>query len=324
MPLAAAIALAGLVSAPLAAGLTPASVPTPPVAAAHGAECHDAESSARVRAGSGSEEPNDVSLAETRAARQELSERLAALAPRSRSRGEGREPTVTVDVHAHVITGADGVTGAVDASAIEEQIAVFNAVFSEGTLGENSADDFTFVLSSTDYTANDDWYNWSSDDDEVEAKTALTRGGADDLNLYLPDLGPDLLGYATYPWEAPSATDGVVLDSGTLPGGDQALYNLGDTAVHEVGHWLGLFHTFENGCEEPGDGVDDTPFQADGDNVTSCDESLDTCTQPGSDPVHNYMSYGNDICIDHFTAGQRAIMADSWRAFREPSVQPQP
>jgi hypothetical protein len=110
-----------------------------------------------------------------------------------------------------------------------------------------------------------------------------------------------------------------------MPGGASAPFNEGDTATHEIGHWLGLLHTFENGCEFPGDYVKDTPYQAEGDNRFYCGDwpddgnttvPDDTCPQPGDDPVHNFMSYGDDLCLDQFTRGQVKRQIQSWFAFR--------
>jgi Pregnancy-associated plasma protein-A len=60
------------------------------------------------------------------------------------------------------------------------------------------------------------------------------------------------------------------------------------TAVHEVGHWLGLRHTFEGGCSATGDRIDDTaPEAIPG---TTCAAPRDSC--PGdnrTDPIENYM-----------------------------------
>ena len=228
-------------------------------------------------------------------------------------------PTITIDVRWHVITDDAG-AGGVTKNAIKRQLAVLNRAFAGGTAHRSAPTIFRFSTKSIDYTANSDWYQWSNPDvdpnDEVEAKTALHAGGLDDLNIYVTGLEDGLLGYATFPFDTALAEDGVVLLNESLPGGAAAPYNQGDTATHEVGHWLGLYHTFQDGCERPGDMVADTPYQADGPNIFECDEAADTCRDPGRDPVHNFMSYGDDPCLDRFTPGQSLRMALIWFAFR--------
>ncbi|MGI3779556.1 MAG: zinc metalloprotease [Janthinobacterium lividum] len=323
------VARAGTVALALAAtALTvsgPASAPAVPVDVAVAtagpdvvAACLSAPSVQRVRADSGRDgvDPNDLAPAQ-------VTQAEARLAARTRQRGTGSArasvTTITIDVYVHVIT-TDAGKGGVSRSRIKKQVAVLNKAYAGRTSSSSTKTPFSFRLKAIDKTKSSDWYHWSSpdvdDSDDVEAKTALHRGGPDDLNLYVASLGSDLLGYSSFPFDTALARDGVVVLNASLPGGSAKGYDRGDTATHEVGHWLGLFHTFENGCASPGDEVDDTPAQADGQNIFSCDSKLDTCTSAGRDPVHNFMSYGDDKCLNRFTSGQVARMTAVWQAYR--------
>ena len=176
---------------------------------------------------------------------------------------------------------------------------------------------FRFALIETSFTVNSAWstmkYRSAA---EAEAKAALRVGGADTLNIYAANIGEDLLGWATFPqkYENNPTNDGVVLLTGSMPGGNAAPYNRGDTGTHEVGHWLGLYHTFQDGCTRSNDLVADTP--AERKPGYGCPEGRDSCRAEGVDPIYNFMDYSNDLCMDRFTAGQSERMSSQWVTFR--------
>jgi hypothetical protein len=223
---------------------------------------------------------------------------------------------VTVPVHVHVISaGSSASQGNVPDSRIAAQIAVLNDSFSGGTGGADTA--FSFSLAGVTRTVNPTWYTMQPGSSaEREAKAALRVGGAETLNLYTANPGGDLLGWATFPnqYGSSPSSDGVVVLHTTLPGGGEPSYDEGDTGTHEVGHWLGLFHTFQGGCGKKSDGVEDTELEKSP--AFGCPVGRNTCKQGGPDPIENFMDYTDDNCMFEFTAGQSARMSSMYEAYR--------
>jgi hypothetical protein len=231
---------------------------------------------------------------------------------------------VKVDVYYHIVR-TDGTVdgGNIPRTWLRAQNNYMNHAYRGHGDGEPGArSPFKFHLMPATRTTNPTWYSSSRDPSvEREMKTALREKSstAETLNIYLTNLtAQGLLGYATFPsdYKANSVLDGVVAESQSLPGGNIPNYNMGGTVAHEAGHWFGLYHTFQGGCSEPGDRVEDTPAQAEP--TTGCPESADTCAaDPGNDPIHNYMDYSYDECYNQFTIGQRERMVDQWYTYRD-------
>ncbi|GAX20209.1 pappalysin-2 [Fistulifera solaris] len=150
-------------------------------------------------------------------------------------------------------------------------------------------------------------------------KEALRKGDERVLNVYYTNLPGNTLGYATFPWDYDSfpKDDGVVMSRDTIRGGAPP-YNEGDTLVHEVGHWLGLYHTFDSACS-PGDRIADTAPERVPYYGCNPSEQRDTCTGDLlKDPIFNFMDYSDDKCLFEFTAGQISAMVDSYVTYRTP------
>jgi Pregnancy-associated plasma protein-A len=294
------------------------------IAKAAGKHCGGHPANARVMKGTSKwREPNTLTRPEAvamEARNQRILDRHG-IRPASRANG-----SVKIKVHFHVIMDKGG-HGFVSKKRINRQIKVLNRAFG-GRTGPAAVDTpFRFRLESTERVTKTKWYN-ANYFTKVgrkrlrDMRRELRVGDARDLNIYT--VGPkfQLLGLATFPgsYRKFPRLDGSVVFNESLPGGnadfgENAVYNKGDTATHEVGHWLNLYHTFQGGCGRLNDFVTDTPRQAAGDDIFICDPSLNTCPPFGSnspDPVHNFMNYTDDPCMNQFTRGQRERMNTGW------------
>ena len=235
----------------------------------------------------------------------------------------GQEPSTanfeaTIPVYIHVIrTGTAVEQGNVPDTWIRKQINALNLSYAGFYGGVDTG--FRFELAGVDRTTNSQWFNMTPGGaDEYKAKRALRKGGADALNIYTVD-GGAYLGWAYFPssYDNQPWIDGVVIAFGSMPGSRLPGFedfNLGFTATHEAGHWLGLYHTFQGGCNENGDYVSDTPAEMGP--AFGCQVGRDTCLEAGLDPIHNYMDYSDDPCYFEFTAGQTERMQEQYLFFR--------
>lgn len=276
-------------------------------------------------------------------------------------------PHYYVPVFFHVITqvSATGRGRWVTQKYIDKQMAVLSNAYSPYGI--------YFTYAGANWTRNDDWYFQHDGTDvitgmpgplEIAMKQALnTSPNRGVMHVYVLETSypfDGLSGWSRYPWwfdqvdfryptgevvSTPSDPrwDGICILNSTLPDGPPptggwryAPNNTGKTLVHEAGHWLGLYHTFQGdnnafdgqcvgdryygqicypNCvpvyDLHGDMVLDTATQRVGTSNTpegaaGCGDYADTCpTVWGLDPVHNYMNYQRDsACLTEFTSGQ--------------------
>ncbi len=157
------------------------------------------------------------------------------------------------------------------------------------------------------------------------------------MNIWVCNLGElgagigNILGFAYPPAEAPNwpegqsgtaETDGVVVHyqafgyaNPTLPAGTAGILGLGRTCTHEVGHYLGLRHSFGDGDCSADDGFEDTP-PCINDQAVNCSFTANTCVDSGfgditedrPDQIENFMDYSDETCQNMFTNQQIEVM----------------
>jgi hypothetical protein len=231
--------------------------------------------------------------------------------------------TLVIPVVFHVIKKTDG-TGNISEALIKSQVEILNQDFNAiagtpGAMGTNAK--LQFVLAKLDpmgnpttginVVTNNTYFSDPGSSGTNTMKRALKWDPTRYLNIYTNNAGGGgILGYATFPSEeAGGPEDGVVLNwvyvGRNAPGG--APYDLGRTATHEVGHYLGLYHTFQSGCGSTsapftsGDLIGDTAREAQPN--YGCNPVASGCGG-GMSPIENYMDYSGDACMTKFTANQ--------------------
>ena len=236
--------------------------------------------------------------------------------------------TLTIPVVVHVIQRTNG-TGFISQSKVQSQIDVLNEDFLAiaGSNGANGNDSrIQFELASIDpngnptsgitYSSNNTWFN-----DGGSYWNTLAWDTNNYLNIYTNNAG----GYLGYVPDLPqggivgSKSDRVVVlwSSFGQNGPIGPPYNKGRTTTHEVGHYLGLWHTFDGGCGggncyTSGDRICDTNPESSP--TYGCPGSKSSCGS--SDPFHNYMDYSDDLCMWEFSNEQINRMRctlENWR-----------
>ncbi|WP_410792270.1 zinc metalloprotease [Kribbella sp. C-35] len=266
-------------------------------------DCFVPPAGASAKGGHGAD-TRDISAAEQKAIEVQTAKLLKAKTARSVA------AAVNVPVYVHVMRDASG-NGDVTDTQITQQIDVLNKTYGGQESSQAANTGFTFTLAGVNKYDNNQWHK---DKQSSTYRKKTRQGGKNALNIWLVDFA--YLGIATFPWDyaRQPGIDGIRVQYTSLPGGSATNYDLGETATHEAGHWLGLYHTFQGGCTATNDEVADTPAQSSP--SSGCPTGRDSCSLPGLDPIHNYMDYSYDSCYNQFTPDQSARMSDMWSAYR--------
>ncbi|RAL05020.1 zinc metalloprotease [Aspergillus ibericus CBS 121593] len=258
------------------------------------------------------------------------------------SKESNREAVTSIEIETwfHIVS-SKAAANTVSDEMITSQLSYLQEAYQSATI--------TYRLKGVTRHVND---SWARNDDELGMKNALRMGNYSTLNVYfqtdlqassdggsraspedadsrtdVSDQSSNVLGFCTLPDPSVNASsprssyikDGCNVLAKTMPGGSLAQYNQGGTAVHEIGHWNGLLHTFEGESCSPdneGDYIDDTPEQSEP--TSGCPTEKDSCPDlPGLDAIHNFMDYSSDDCYENFTPDQAQRMRSMWAAMRE-------
>ena len=240
-------------------------------------------------------------------------------------------PLWEIPVVVHVIMNSTGSQGNISDALVQSQIDILNEDFLAlpGTNGAPGTDvQIQFKLATEDpmgnpttgitRTMNTTWFN-----DSGTYYNTLAWDPDNYLNIYT-NQASGALGYVPFlPHQGSvGANSDRVVCLWSAFGRNAPIgppYNQGRTVTHEVGHYLGLYHTFNSGCGtsfcyNSGDRICDTNPEASA--RFGCPGAAQSCSPLTPDPIHNYMDYTDDLCMWEFTPEQSRRMRctmEHWR-----------
>lgn len=225
-------------------------------------------------------------------------------------------PNMIIDIKFFVIH--DNKNGKLTENQIEKQIIALNDGFSSKYNNKVKDSNIRFRNKEIVYIEDSNLYKSCG---KSEYQIVSTHRGEPHKYLSIYTCDDEYLGFAYMPWSFPETSfrQVIFLSPHTFPEGSYYGLNLGATGIHEVGHALGLPHTFSrNGkCDESkDDGFSDTPLEKSPNYW--CNEKRDSCPEHlGKDPIWNYMDYSPDTCMYSFSNEQMDRMSVVLNTYRK-------
>jgi hypothetical protein len=222
----------------------------------------------------------------------------------------GLKQIITVPTYVHVIMDDEGNNNVSDSRIVQNMDIMNNDMAGRPSNGNYTVTNFRFSLVRIDRVTNNVWANLGVASGPLY-KSSLTIDPVNNFNFYITSMNAGILGYSPFCFYGPqdSFIHGMTVHPDAVVGGAADNYNEGQTATHEAGHHLGLFHAWQGGCNRQiGQQPDDICPQET--NSRGCpDPAPASCGDPTCpDNVHNHMDYSDDSCRWYFTLGQSEYM----------------